>query len=163
MHTPETQMYENLNINMKEQTKYTTRGSGQKRKLNCHWSCFYSVSQACTRPVARTHNSSEQHLPFSKLINKDESAFVHLACLLSPPFFFKLQIEPKYFPFACLLATEPFSSDIRMGNEKETCFFLPSLKDLLSMKSDLGEIRFQSVYHWNRCAEQGRFQDRAIS
>lgn len=30
--------------------------------------------------------------------------------------------------------------------------FLLSLKDLVSIKSDLGEIRFQSVYDWNRCA-----------
>lgn len=30
-------------------------------------------------------------------------------------------------------------------------FFL-SLKDLVSMKSDLGEIRFRSVYNWSRCA-----------
>lgn len=34
---------------------------------------------------------------------------------------------------------------------RERCFLL-SLKDLVSMKSDLGAIKFQSVYNWNRCA-----------
>lgn len=31
-------------------------------------------------------------------------------------------------------------------------FFFLSLKDLVPMKSDLGEIRFQSVHNWSRCA-----------
>lgn len=48
-------------------------------------------------------------------------------------FFFKLQIQPKYFPSARLLATEEtFSSDIRTGEETDMFFAF-----LRSMKSDL--------------------------
>lgn len=83
------------------------------------------------------HHSSEQNTFFSGHKNKDRSAFIHLAQLLSPSF--QLETQPKYFLFACLLATEEqFSSDIRAGCERnrEAEIFA------FSKEAGLSEIRF---------------------
>lgn len=82
------------------------------------------------RPTApnRTHSSLDV---------KKTSTFIHFAQLLSPSF--QLETQPKYFLFACLLATEErFSSDIRAGCERN------GEAEILAFSKEAGlsEIRF---------------------